>query len=834
MPAPTIAADLTALAAVTSGNVTPTLPAHLPGDVICCPVMCWAPNTAYAVQQGATPAGWTRAGLIDFGENGYLALYWKRAGSDTVIAPTFVRPTQLPGRGGTTPTPIDTGADTCFAASGFVIRGAATLGDPFETIAVSSRYTTANQSFPLVDVNGSARLAVQVVVSSDDQSLGAAPTGWTGGTAQATTTGTDAGMWLCRQDNVSTDRVAVATTIGAPAAGGYGMFALSVLPAGAEAPAPNQVAPAVGHGVPAGFGDWRFSVEALVDDEWADLTGDCEGVEWERGASEPFGLPRTGSAALTFRDDESDLDPWSSTRVGLSPGTLIRFGWRSATDPVGWVPAFTGHVATVAVDVVQVVGRVVTVNAYDTVSRLAAVDLPTESAKGANDDPYERLARVAVDRADWPHGLTITAIPVLDTPATWELQSTTFARNALELCQIAAQSCDCELLAHRDGSLWLDGASWYAAGDARQRPLADASADPVDGRGLLVLAPSPDVPLYVDRCDRADHASTPGGLWVNNLGAWGIAAGSLQAITLSGGAARMELDTGAADHAVQLEWEGTSGDTAETLAVSIGATDPSNRVYLGRAAAFGTWNIYKVIGGTHTFVANIGTVDVTAVTLRIEKAGNVFRFYTASLGQAPVLRRTETITGTGAGTKIMIQTNAAATSRILAAVVSTASAEALTAVYDAAQWGTTLTDEAPVNDVRLTRVGGAEQRATDDASIALYGRRTLEITDLANTSDTPVATIAARVLARRSRAIYHLSTLELDCLRSGNPALALALVDYGDRIRVHPPAPVTPVVGSPYGSGFVRSIRHRVAPRHGAALDWTCSVELDLTEVTLT
>ena len=87
------------------------------------------------------------------------------------------------------------------------------------------------------------------------------------------------------------------------------------------------------------------------------------------------------------------------------------------------------------------------------------------------------------------------------------------------------------------------------------------------------------------------------------------------------------------------------------------------------------------------------------------------------------------------------------------------------------------------NDVRMARTGGQEQRATDDASIGLYQRRTFRRFNLENTNDVDVAFLVDRYLAA-----FRFDHLRIDSLHvialSQQAAADLMGMNLADRVRV--------------------------------------------------
>lgn len=190
MAAPTLQAQGT-LNAVTTGTLGVTLPSHLTDDIFIVPVLVNVEATAGTAAAIPDLAGWTKdQGFKN--DDGEAAIFWKRAASGSETSPTFTR-----GAG------WDTGTDTYYGGRAYVIRGCITSGDPWDQFVWSVATVTANDPFPAVTVSGSERMVVQFFCSFDNSNGGAAPSGWTAGTAATTTTGTDGGFQTYRKDNVS-------------------------------------------------------------------------------------------------------------------------------------------------------------------------------------------------------------------------------------------------------------------------------------------------------------------------------------------------------------------------------------------------------------------------------------------------------------------------------------------------------------------------------------------------------------------------------------------------------------------------------------------------------
>lgn len=224
MTAPNLQAEGT-LAVVTTGNLTVAWPSHQADDVLIANVVFYAPNSTGGV--AVSPPGDLNTipgPSIGSGASAdsMIRAYWKRATSGSETNPTFTR------------TLGDTGADTCLAGRAYVIRGCITTGDPwdeqeFTPDESSDPYQLSNLAFPALTVSGPERTVIQFLLSCDNQSAGAAPSGWTAGTAVTTATGTDAGFQTFRQENVSSDTAADASAV-ATTLQGYAFWGASFRP----------------------------------------------------------------------------------------------------------------------------------------------------------------------------------------------------------------------------------------------------------------------------------------------------------------------------------------------------------------------------------------------------------------------------------------------------------------------------------------------------------------------------------------------------------------------------------------------------------------------------
>lgn len=237
MAAPTLSAE-GALNVVTTGNNTPTVPAHAANDILICTVGAWMSSGSFAFSS-STATGWNPlfgTGSLDIGGGGSVRSssgvnygFWLRAtGSSHTI--TVARPTtDIGGAWGT-------GNTTAFGARVYVVSGCITTGTPWDDIQKTADpgLTAANGAVPAVTVSGSDRTVIQFLVRQDDYVTAPTLTGWTAGTQVESTTGADMSMASFRKENVSASTSADTSTNEAPVAPGmYSFFGISFIPAAA-------------------------------------------------------------------------------------------------------------------------------------------------------------------------------------------------------------------------------------------------------------------------------------------------------------------------------------------------------------------------------------------------------------------------------------------------------------------------------------------------------------------------------------------------------------------------------------------------------------------------
>ena len=262
-----------------------------------------------------------------------------------------------------------------------------------------------------------------------------------------------------------------------------------------------QQKPLSAHGVPAGLGDWRFSVEVLLPADasalwgvglwgtaewntyaWHDVTDYVRGLEWKRGADEVYGRPRVGEAVITFESPSGLLDPWSQP-AGLGdfasffgPGTVIRAGLASYTDTRagGWLPQFTMVVDSWVPGYVDgnKADTYVTVTAVETLRDLAGIDdNALASVVGGGETATARIERL-LDASDWRYGLIVEARHLIDFPGSYTLNSTDLSLNRVAECYLTADSVDAVFRTHRTGAAFLTNVEYQTDPiDTHQIPL---------------------------------------------------------------------------------------------------------------------------------------------------------------------------------------------------------------------------------------------------------------------------------------------------------------------------------------------------------------------------
>lgn len=200
MAAPTLQAQGT-INAVTTGNLSLTLPAYTTNDIIVIQTQFWGPNSA-TVTLSNPSLGTPYVGFNNTASSG--SFIYGLTTDDEIFNAWWARATSASSLGTTASitrgSNWDTGNDTCFAGRAYVIRGCDPNGSPFDYIPdFTPPDTIANPQLPAVTVGGIERLIIHFMAKSDNTTLPTAATGYTVGTVATTTTGTDAGFQTYRR-----------------------------------------------------------------------------------------------------------------------------------------------------------------------------------------------------------------------------------------------------------------------------------------------------------------------------------------------------------------------------------------------------------------------------------------------------------------------------------------------------------------------------------------------------------------------------------------------------------------------------------------------------------
>lgn len=226
------------------------------------------------------------------------------------------------------------------------------------------------------------------------------------------------------------------------------------------------------------YGTATYGSSEYTDPVWVDVTDWVRGLEWTRGADEPFGRPRIGELSVTLDDRGGIFSPWStSTTIGpsvrMAPGAVIRVGCISRdydvtvehTGPswLAWLPQFCGIVDSWTTGLVgnnlpdevspSTTGdRWVTIRAYEALRAVSEIDanaLP--GVVGYGETVPVRIQRL-LDAANWQFGEIIDDARSLRTTTTdYRLQSTDMADNRLAECYLAADSAGVVVRTDRTG-----------------------------------------------------------------------------------------------------------------------------------------------------------------------------------------------------------------------------------------------------------------------------------------------------------------------------------------------------------------------------------------------
>lgn len=315
MPAPTLSQQ-GSIAAVTTGDLTITLPAYTTNDIVVITTVGWIPNTTTGTNTQSLASPWTKyTPAVTSGNpiDTEHSFWWARATSASSLGTTVTI---------TRPTGWDTGTDTCWAGRAYVINGCVTTGNPYDELAATALSTAANPQLPAITISGGNRLALIFMTKADNSATPTAATGYTVGTEVTTNTGTDAAFQTYRQ-TTSANITAVTPTGGAaPAQGDSVYFEIAFVPAPVTATAAAPLGAVSGSGT------------AVVT----------------RSATAASSLGAvTGSATATVRRTATAAAPLGAV-TGLATATITPTVIATAAAPLGVVTSTASatitHVAT--------------------------------------------------------------------------------------------------------------------------------------------------------------------------------------------------------------------------------------------------------------------------------------------------------------------------------------------------------------------------------------------------------------------------------------------------------------------------------------------------------
>lgn len=634
--------------------------------------------------------------------------------------------------------------------------------------------------------------------------------------------------------------------------------------------------PADSHGVPVGWQDWRFVVEALLpgDDDstwgvatwntgvwsevgWIDATTAVRSLTWTRGSDQFGGRPTTGVAIIMLGNQDGDWSPWGggpASSAYFGPGTMIRL---AVVEPGGaWIPQFCGTVESWP-EVLTDSGAesYVTMTVVETTAMMAEInDNALGAAAGSGDMPWERLERLLA-AAEWPFGLfREAAVP------GYPLQSTMMAGNRLTECHLTADSADAVFHSHRSGvgvmrpadarardPWWMQPADEYRA-SAQRAMLPDGvefapvnvipTAAPVFNIGgttkYLSIPDSAALDITGDITIIVDMEATSGdGYIASKWGGAGQRSWSIRKTSTS-----------------TIEWR-WSADGTNALTMTTAAILPAFarcKLAVGFDANNGSgsrvlWVSYSIDGGQSWTLMEAQAIGSTSSIFASTAA---VLFGGGAVGSAPAVRlfggevRSGLASGATpggssvlafdggdvAGMAVTATSFPASTGQTVTLVGSVLAAVDASLVY-AAPFTSANDLEALVNDVRLARVGGTQYVAEDATSIGRWKRRvTLARGDLLNSADNNVEAIAAAIRDRRSNVTRRPGGITVMSmpgqLNSNMPGMCI--IDIGDECTVvHPNGTRIPAA--------VASMRHQLSPMSGTALLWTCEVAFDVYSV---
>lgn len=192
---------------------------------------------------------------------------------------------------------------------------------------------------------------------------------------------------------------------------------------------------------------------------WVDVSDRARGLSWVRGADQPGGRPRVGTATLTLANVDGEVSPWATTgdfattESWLRAGLYVRFGVTrhstSLTPHDAYLPFFAGVIDSMDEDSDSFVDGWVTLALTETTATLAQYEsLALASAVGGFDGFEDRLNRL-LDDASWPFG---TDLSLYSNPgATY--QGTTLSGDRLTELYLTGDSVGKRILSNTRGQL---------------------------------------------------------------------------------------------------------------------------------------------------------------------------------------------------------------------------------------------------------------------------------------------------------------------------------------------------------------------------------------------
>lgn len=195
-----------ALAANTSGTLSPSIPTHQTDDILWARIAYWGPNTPGAALDIPTPTNWTMIGSQGGGDDARHGVFWRRAPSAGTTV-TFSRGVSW-----------DTGTDTKYFGRVAVIRNCPTSGNPYDSTTTQGTETAANAVW-LAITAAADRLHLMAMGVTDDISAPSED----GYTVDHASTATDMGgavAFLYKDVDSGTEGGGNLTS-GAPAQGNY-------------------------------------------------------------------------------------------------------------------------------------------------------------------------------------------------------------------------------------------------------------------------------------------------------------------------------------------------------------------------------------------------------------------------------------------------------------------------------------------------------------------------------------------------------------------------------------------------------------------------------------